>query len=106
MNERVIKAMIEATKRVKEDKNFSYQLMRKYMRIDDGEVLEGSYASVLPTFPERAPYVSLEAIEQLIELIAVRNPKIRGLSPTSVVDHGSVKKIESEGFIEQLYGKR
>lgn len=106
MNERVIKAMIEATKRVKDDKDLSYQLMRKYMRIDDGEVLEGSYASALPTFPERAPYVSLEAIEQLIELIAVRNPKIKGLSPRNVVDHGGLKKIESEGFIEQLYGKR
>lgn len=106
MNERIIKAMIEATKRVKEDKNLSYQLMRKYMRVDDGEVLEGSYVSALPTFPERAPYVSLEAIEQLIELIAVRNPKIKGIAPKNVVDHSSVKKIESEGFIEQLYGKR
>jgi hypothetical protein len=76
------------------------------MRVDDGEVLEGSYVSALPTFPERAPYVSLEAIEQLIELIAVRNPKIKGIAPKNVVDHSSVKKIESEGFIEQLYGKR
>ncbi len=106
MNERVIKAMIEATKRVKEDKELSYQLMRKYMRVDDAEVLEGSYASALPTFPERAPYVSLEAMEQLIDLIAVRNPKIKGLSPKNVVDHSSLKKIESEGFIEQVYGKR
>jgi ABC-type nitrate/sulfonate/bicarbonate transport system substrate-binding protein len=106
MNERVLKAMIEATKRVKEDKELSYQLMRKYMRVDDDEVLEGSYASALPTFPERAPYVSLEAIEQLIDLIAVRNPKIKGLSPKNVVDHGGLKKIESESFIDQVYGKR
>jgi hypothetical protein len=80
--------------------------MRKYMRVDDPEVLEGSYASALPTFPERAPYVSLEAIEQLIKLIASRNPKIKGLSPKSIVDHSSLKKIGSEGFIEQVYGKK
>jgi hypothetical protein len=50
--------------------------------------------------------VSLEAIEHLIELIASRNPKIQGLSPKSVVDHGILKKIESEGFIDEVYGKR
>jgi len=106
LTEKVVKAMIEATKRVKEDRQLGYELMRKYMRVDDGEVLEGSYASALPTFPERAPYVSLEAIEQLIELIASRNPKIKVLSPKSVVDHSILKKIESEGFIDQVYGKR
>lgn len=106
MAEKVIKAMIEATKRVKEDKDLSYRLMKKYMRVDDLEVLEESYASALSTFPERAPYVSLEALERLIELIANRNPKIRALSPASIIDHSSLKKIESEGFIDQVYGKR
>jgi len=106
LNEKTIKAMIEATKRVKEDNQLSYQLMKKYMRVDDNEILEGSYASALPTFPQRAPYVSLEAIEQLIELIATRNPKIKGLPPKSLVDHSSLKKIESEGFIDQVYGNR
>jgi ABC-type nitrate/sulfonate/bicarbonate transport system substrate-binding protein len=103
MTEKIIKAMIEATKRVKEDKDLSYRLMKKYMRVDDLEVLEESYVSALPTFPERAPYVSSEALEQLIELIASRNPKIRALSPKSIIDHSAVKKIESEGFIDQLY---
>jgi ABC-type nitrate/sulfonate/bicarbonate transport system substrate-binding protein len=105
-SERVVEAMIEATKRVREDKALSYELMRKYMRVDDAEILEGAYVSALPTFPERAPYVSLEAMEQLIELLAGRNPKLKGLSPKSVVDESTVKKIESEGFIERLYGKR
>ena len=105
-SERVIKAMIEATKRVREDKALSYELMRKYMRVDDAEILEGSYVSALQTFPERAPYVSLEALEQLIDLIASRNPKVKGISAKSVVDDSSLKKIESEGFIDQLYGKR
>jgi hypothetical protein len=102
----IIKAMIEAIKRVKDDRELGYRLMKKYMRVDDGEILEGSYTSALPTFPERAPYVSIEAIEQTIELLASRNPKIQGLSPKSVVDHGILKKIESEGFIDEVYGKR
>ena len=45
-------------------------------------------------------------MEQLIELIATRNLKIKGLPPKSLVDHSSLKKFESEGFIDQVYGNR
>jgi NitT/TauT family transport system substrate-binding protein len=103
--EKVMKAMIEATKRVKDDKEQSIRLMQKYMRVDDREILDGAYTSALITFPERAPYVSVEAIENLLDLIATRNPKIKSLSAAATIDHTLLNKIESEGFLEQLYGK-
>jgi hypothetical protein len=39
-------------------------------------------------------------------LIASRNPKIKGFSAKNIVDHGILKKIEREGFVGQVYGKR
>jgi NitT/TauT family transport system substrate-binding protein len=78
------------------------EIMRRYARIDDPEILKASYDLHLRLFP-KTPDVHPEDLKLVLEEIAIANPKAKGADPGSFMDDRIVREVAKSGFVEQLY---
>jgi NitT/TauT family transport system substrate-binding protein len=99
-----VMAMIEGAKILQTDEEFALRVLTKHTRISDREVLKQSYHYIRPYFL-KAPYPSLRAIKDTLDVLAVEVPKAKDADPKEFVDASIVKEIEASGYIEKVYGK-
>ncbi len=102
-----LKASIEALYLMKRDKNVAREVLKKYLRIDDDNLIDIGYAYYLAqhgedilTLPDR------KGIEFVINDAAKTNPKAKGQTPESlkVLDGSVLDEIKKSGFIEKVKG--
>ena len=53
---------------------------------------------------DRKPYPSLEGFKVVIKYVAEQNPKAATVKVEEIVDSSWLKKLDSEGFFEKVYG--
>src|ERR687892_148826 len=97
-------AMIEGAKILTKDEEFALRVLTKHTRISDREVLKQSYNYLRPYFL-RAPYPSLRAIKDTLDVLALEVPKAKDADPKEFVDASVLREIEVSGYIEKVYGK-
>jgi hypothetical protein len=68
---------------------------------DDGE-WDCFYETQSATL-EKAPYPSIDAIQNVFALAVKRNPEIKEYNPLALWDLHYVKEIDDSGYIRQLY---
>ena len=87
----------------RKQKELVLQAFRKYMRIDDPRLLEGTFKiQFLDTIPLR-PYPNEEAIQiQIEDLAGSTAPKLKGAKAADFIDVSILKELESEGFFARL----
>jgi len=78
------------------------EIMKRYGRIDDPEILTASYDLHVKLFP-RLPEIQAEDLKLVLEEIALTNPKAKGADPASFIDDRIVREVQKSGFVEQLY---
>ena len=98
----IMKATIEAMARWKKDAAFTKGVIQKYLESTDPQFTDVGYAAYAPVWP-RAPYVNRDGLKQVIEEVAVQNPKANDLSVDRLIDDSVVKELEDSGFIKQIY---
>jgi len=96
-------AYCEAIAIGRKQKELVLQAFRKYMRIDDPRLLEGTFKiQFLDTIPLR-PYPNEEAIQiQIEDLAGSTAPKLKGAKAADFIDVSILKELESEGFFARL----
>jgi NitT/TauT family transport system substrate-binding protein len=97
-------AMIEGTKILKTDEEFSLRTLAKHTRISDREVLRQSYNYLKPYFL-KLPYASSRAIKDTLDALAKDLPKAKEADPNDFIENSILKEIEATGYIESVYGK-
>ena len=97
-------AMIDGTKILKSDEEFSLRVLAKHTRISDREVLKQSYSYLRPYFL-KLPYPSTRAIKDTLDALAKDLPKAKDADPKDFIDNSILKEIEAAGYIESVYGK-
>ncbi|MBI3015171.1 MAG: ABC transporter substrate-binding protein [Candidatus Tectomicrobia bacterium] len=102
---RFVKAMVEGIHTYKTKKEFSIQVISKYMRVKDQEALEDSYAFFAPLVPEK-PYPTVKGVAEALEELGAKDPKARSARPEDFVDMRFVKELDESGFVDQLYRGR
>ncbi|MBI4319582.1 MAG: ABC transporter substrate-binding protein [Chloroflexi bacterium] len=100
--ENFLRAIVEGTYIFKTNKDLSMRVIKEYTKIEDPEALEDTWRSYSETV-EKIPYPTREAMEVAIEEVAVTNPKAKGASPDAFMDLQFMKRLESSGFIKQIY---
>jgi NitT/TauT family transport system substrate-binding protein len=99
-----VMALIEGAKILQTDEEFALRVLTKHTRISDHEVLKQSYQYIRPYFL-RAPYPSLSAIKDTLDVLATEVPKAKNADPKEFVDASIVKEIEASGYIDSVYRK-
>ncbi len=100
-----LKAFSEGIWMGRNDKELTYRIFRKYMRIENPKLLESMHKNyLLGTIPTK-PYPREEAIQSDIEDLSSTNPQLKGRSPSEFMDISVLREIENEGFFTRLQGK-
>ena len=97
---RYAKANVEAIARLRQDRAFADEVLQKYLKVGDPEILDEVYTAYLP---KRVPLVLPEGLPPVLESIASRDPSAQGADPRRFYDNSIVEELERSGFIDALY---
>lgn len=98
-----LKAYSEGVKRMFTDKAFGLNVLKKYTRSRDPEVLEATYKFALD-YTVRIPYPTREGITEILR--DSKNPKAKETKPEDFIDDSLVRELDQSGLYRQLYGKQ
>ena len=97
-----VQAYSEGLHRFMIDRDFAVQVMKKYLRVNEKEILIDAYESYSRRL-EKIPYPTFKGIKFILDDMAERNPQARKASPESFVDLSLLREIEQSGFFTQLW---
>lgn len=100
---RFVRAMAEAAKIMHTDKEFTFKVLQKYLRVDDRSLLEASYNVEIKALEPRLA-IKLEGIQSTLDEIAPTEPRAKTVKPQEMVDTRYLDEMEKSGFFEQLWG--
>lgn len=91
----ILKAYSEGVKRMFSDKAFSLNVLKKYIRSNDPEVLEATYKFALD-YIVRVPYPTREGIAEILK--DSKNPRAKEAKPEDFVDDSIIRELDQNGF--------
>jgi NitT/TauT family transport system substrate-binding protein len=94
---RYVRAHLRADRRAREDKAMTLGLYRKYMQLDDPELLDDHYANYLALAP-RQPYVSEAGLARALEDLAADDPRVAAYQASDFIDARYVRELEGSGL--------
>ena len=102
---RFLRGWIEGIKTAKTDKEFTINVMQKFLKTSDRPILDKTfeiYKSVHEKVPSPDPKVMGVALKQLSATI----PQAGQLKIEDFIDRSLISELESEGFISKIYDGR
>lgn len=99
---RFMKTQVEAIHFLKTRPKEGMEILKRYTRIDDPEILKPAYDQHIKLFP-RVPEIFPEDLKLVLEEVALTNPKAKTANPASFIDGRAAKEVIASGFVEQLY---
>jgi hypothetical protein len=97
-----VQAYGEGLHRFLTDRDFSLQVMKKYLRIHETDLLEDAYAAYSKRV-QKIPLPTLKGIQFILDEMAERQPQARKATPESFVDLSLLQELEQSGFFKQLW---
>jgi ABC-type nitrate/sulfonate/bicarbonate transport system substrate-binding protein len=97
-------AMIEGIHFAKTNPEFTKQVLRQYLKMDDQELLDVSYDYYTGQNLARVPDPGRDAIGRYLESQAATDPRAVGARVEDFVDLRFINRVESSGLVQQLYG--
>jgi ABC-type nitrate/sulfonate/bicarbonate transport system substrate-binding protein len=94
---RYVRAHLRGDRRAREDKELTLSLYRKYMQLDDPELLDDHYANYLALAP-RQPYVSEAGMTRALDDLAADDPRIAAYQASDFIDSRYVRELEGSGL--------
>ncbi len=98
-----IRAYVEGIHYAKAHRRETIEVLGKYLRTDDKEVLEETYDSIVQTLVPEKPYPTLKGIQIILREFGAKDPAARAARPEQFVDTTILKELDSSGFIDKLY---
>jgi NitT/TauT family transport system substrate-binding protein len=101
-----LKATIEAIALIGDpaNKELVTRLLASNLRLSNPADVEESYQAVIANY-ERSPHTTPEGMKRLQKLLIQLNPKIADVRVESLIDNSFMNRLESSGFIQNLYKK-
>jgi ABC-type nitrate/sulfonate/bicarbonate transport system substrate-binding protein len=97
-----IQAYAEGLHRFVTDQDFSIRVLKKYLRVDEKELLDDAYFFYSERL-QKIPYPTLKGIKFILDEMAEKQPQARKATPESFVDLSLLQEIEQSGFFKQLW---
>jgi NitT/TauT family transport system substrate-binding protein len=103
---RFLRAMAESAKIMHTDKDFTFKVLGKYLRIDDRKLLEASYNVEIKALEPRLA-IKPEGLQSTLDEIAPVDPRAKNVRPQEMVDTRYLDEMGKSGFFDQIWaGKR
>jgi NitT/TauT family transport system substrate-binding protein len=98
-----MKAYVEGIHYAKTHRKESLEILAKYLRTDDKDVLEETYESIMLTLVPEKPYPTLKGIQIMLRELGAKDPAARSAKPEQFVDLTFVKELDGSGFVDRMY---
>jgi NitT/TauT family transport system substrate-binding protein len=102
---RMIRSHVEGIAYFKSHKDFSIKVLSKYLRVNDRDLLEGSYEIYKQDFIA-VPYPITKGLEATYDYVAQTKPEIRNHRAEEFVDPSFIAQMDKSGFIKGLYQQK
>jgi NitT/TauT family transport system substrate-binding protein len=97
-----LQAYAEGLHRFITDRDYSTQVLKKYLRVDDKEILDDAYAFYAQRL-QKIPLPTLKGIKFILDEMAEKNPRAKNVAPESFVDLSLLQELDQNGFFKQLW---
>jgi len=97
---RFIRPFMEAIRFYRNRKDATLQATKKYLMVQEAELLEETYEKYLNLIPKK-PYPTLRGIEFILKEIARNDSRARGADAKIFVDVSFVKELDEPGFLDR-----
>ncbi len=100
-----LKAQVAAIAWLKDERNRqeAQQILGSFLRNQDRELLDNMYDSLVRKVFRAAPYATLGGAQNILEQIALSNPKATQAKPQDFIDDRFIRELEESGYIKGLY---
>lgn len=89
----------------KENKQAVKEVLARNLRLPGMEAAEDFYLEAQEELDHK-PYPSLDGFKIVIKYVAEQNPKAAAVKVEEIVDNSWLKKLETDGFFEKVYGRK
>ena len=100
-----MRSLAEAAKVFHTDREYTFKILSKYLRIGDRKILESSYNAEAPALEARLGIHS-EAIQAVLDEIAQSDPRATNVKPQQLIDRRYLEEMDRSGFMENLWGQK
>jgi NitT/TauT family transport system substrate-binding protein len=97
-----LQAYAEGLHRFMTDRDFAVRVLKKYLRVDDKEILDDAYAFYSQRL-QKIPFPTIKGIKFILDDMAERQPRAKNVAPESFVDLSLLQEMEQSGFFKQLW---
>jgi len=100
-----LRSLVEAIAWLKDERNRqeAQQIMAAFIRNQDRELLDNMYDSLVKKVFRPVPYPTVEAAQNVLDELALTNPKAKQAKPQDFIDDRFLRELEESGFIKGLY---
>jgi hypothetical protein len=94
--------MAEASKILHEDREFTYKVMSKYLRVTDRKILDASYNTEITALEKRLD-IRPEAFQSILDEIAKTDARAKSIKPDDLIDRRYLNDFARSGFFDRLW---
>ena len=102
---RFMRAMAESAKILHTDKEYTFKILQKYLRVNDRKILEAAYNAEITALEPRLA-LKLDALQANLDEIAPVDPRAKSIKPQELVDSRFLDEMDKSGFFDRLWGER
>jgi NitT/TauT family transport system substrate-binding protein len=100
--DRFLRAMAEAVKIMFTDKELTYKVLAKQLRISDRKILDAAYDEEIKVMEPRLEFRT-EAFQAILDETAKVDARAKKIRPQDLVDRRYIDGLEKSGFFEKLW---
>jgi NitT/TauT family transport system substrate-binding protein len=98
-----MRAYVEGIHYAKTHRKETTEVLAKYLRTDDKEVLDDTYESIVQTLVPEKPYPTVKGVQIILRELGAKDPAARSARPEQFIDASIVKELDASGYIDRLY---
>lgn len=102
---RFMRVMAEAAKILHTDKEFTYKVLGKQLRINDRKVIEIGYNAEIKALEPRLT-IRQEAFQAILDDVAQIDPRAKKVKPDDFIDRRFLDEMTKSGFFDKLWGEK
>ena len=97
-----MRAMAEAAKILHTDKEVTFKVLAKYLRVDDRKILEAGYNAEIKALEPRME-LKLDALQAILDDVAQVDPRAKQIKAAELYDRRFLDEMEKSGFFDKLW---
>jgi hypothetical protein len=103
--EKFVRVTAEAMKIIFTDKELTYRVLAKQLRISDRKVLDAAYDEEIKVLEQRLEFKH-EALQAIIDETGKVDPRAKKIKLHDLIDRRYLDGLQKAGFFDKLWGKK